>query len=65
MKNLIFILSAVIGFQAQGLETADYSDMAKNRSYVGGAEEGDLKVLPEAYFQKNKKNSSEEVNEGF
>lgn len=46
--------------------TYDYSELAKNRTYVGGAEESDLKLLPENYFQKNKKpTNAEETSEGF
>lgn len=62
---LMFLSTAFFIVQVRAEDALDYSDMAKNRTYLGGAEESDLKVLPESYFQKNKKNSTEEVNEGF
>lgn len=67
MKHFFLILNFIffIESHAQALDAADYSEMAKNKTYRGGAEESDLKLLPESYFQKNKKNNSEEVNEGF
>ena len=67
MKILILLslLTLIIGHTVYALESADYADMAKNRTYIGGAEESDLKLLPETYFQKNKTTRSEEVNEGF
>ena len=47
-------------------EPFEYSEMAKNRTYKGGLEESNLKLLPESYFQKNKKTTStEEASEGF
>lgn len=69
-----FILSLILGFfsvsvQAQTpapKEPFEFSEMAKNRTYVGGPEESNLKLLPESYFQKNKKTTStEETSEGF
>lgn len=70
MKKMILKMALVAcillgGYQALALDAADYVDIAKTKSYIGGAEEGELKVLPESYFQKNKKNKSEEVSEGF
>jgi hypothetical protein len=71
--NLI-IFSLILGFfsssaQAQTAapkEAFEYSEMAKNRTYVGGPEESNLKLLPESYFQKNKKTTTtEETSEGF
>ena len=43
----------------------DKQEKAKNRTYIGGAEESDLKVLPESYFEKNKKAKTQEADEGF
>lgn len=69
-----FILSIILGsfslsVQAQvpvPKEAFEFSEMAKNRTYVGGSEESNLKLLPESYFQKNKKTTStEETSEGF
>ncbi len=53
--------------QAQSPKEAfEYSEVAKNRTYVGGPEESSLKLLPEGYFLKNKKTSgTEETSEGF
>lgn len=68
------ILSMILGFfsvsvQAQTptpKEAFEYSEMAKNRTYVGGPEESNLKLLPDSYFSKNKKTTStEETSEGF
>ncbi len=68
------ILSVILCFvsisaQAQAptpKEPFEYSEMAKNRTYIGGAEESNLKLLPESHFQKNKKTTStEETSEGF
>lgn len=64
----IFLCLLLIGRTVQAnnsLDSIDYSESAKNRTYVGGSEESDLKIVPESYFQKNKKNSIEEINEGF
>jgi hypothetical protein len=69
-----FLLSMILGFhsvsvQAQApapKEAFEFSELAKNRTYVGGSEESNLKLLPESYFQKNKKTTStEETSEGF
>lgn len=65
MLGFVFTFGMLLGVHVQADDAFDYSDMAKNRTYLGGAEENDLKVLPESYFQKNKKNSTEEINEGF
>ena len=47
-------------------EAFEYSEVAKNRTYIGGPEESSLKLLPEVYFHKNKKiTGAEETSEGF
>ncbi len=58
-----FFIYSSISFSAEDLY--DYQQKAKNRNYIGGSEESNLSVLPENYFEKNKKNKTEEVNEGF
>ena len=45
--------------------SSEIQEKAKNRTYIGGAEESDLKVLPESYFEKSKKAKAQETNEGF
>ena len=62
---MMIFLGLFLSASAHAEDALDYSESAKNRAYLGGAEESDLKVLPESYFLKNKKNSTEEVNEGF
>lgn len=69
-----FILSLILGFFSLSVkaqvptpkEAFEFSEMAKNRTYVGGSEESNLNLLPESYFQKNKKTTNtEETSEGF
>jgi hypothetical protein len=48
-----------------GSTNSELQEKAKNRTYIGGAEESDLKVLPESYFEKNKKAKAQETDEGF
>ncbi len=69
------ILTMILGFLSSTAEAQtppppkeafEYSEMAKNRTYVGGPEESNLKLLPESHFQKNKKaTTTEETSEGF
>lgn len=74
LNTTAVILSMILGFfslsaQAQTptpKEAFEFSEVAKNRTYVGGPEESNLKLLPESYFQKNKKTTTtEETSEGF
>lgn len=73
-KTLLIVFSLALSFlssaaQAQvpsPKEAFEYSEVAKNRTYVGGPEESSLKLLPDGYFQKNKKTTgTEETSEGF
>lgn len=73
-NTMSVILSLALSFlslsaQAQApapKEAFEYSEVAKNRTYVGGPEESSLKLLPESYFLKNKKTTgTEETSEGF
>jgi hypothetical protein len=73
--TIVSVVLAFISFSAQAQTSApvptpkeafEYSEMAKNRTYIGGPEESNLKLLPESHFQKNKKTTStEETSEGF
>ncbi len=46
-------------------EDQEYSEKARGRHYVGGADEADLKVLPTLPVIKNKKANVDESSEGF
>ena len=50
------------------LESSEYVEMARARSYIGGVDEGDLKVQAEIYVAPNKKKKAVikvEPGEGF
>ncbi len=69
--TILSVILCFLSFSAQAQtpapkEAFEYSEMAKNRTYVGGPEESNLKLLPGSHFQKNKKTTStEETSEGF
>lgn len=69
MKYFIRFILVVVGIMISSTiwaqESADYADRAKNRTYPGGIEESDLKILPASHFQNNKNRKSEDINEGF
>ncbi len=64
--SIIFISNLAFAETLNPKEAFEFSEVAKNRSYRGGPEESNLKILPANYFQKNKKSTnSEDTSEGF
>lgn len=63
--SAIFILSAFVVEAA--LPSTQYIDLARSRKYIGGKDEGDLKVQPVLYQAPNKKKKpvKTEPGEGF
>lgn len=46
-------------------ENSDYAEKARERRYVGGADESDLKVQKAVTNTKSKAEENDESNEGF
>ncbi|MGZ3690508.1 MAG: hypothetical protein ACXVAX_03330 [Pseudobdellovibrio sp.] len=65
MKKLLFVL-LILPVTLLAAEN-DYMEIARTRKYVGGADEGDLKVQAVLYQapSKKKKPVKVEPNEGF
>lgn len=63
------ILAMVIMVFSSNLSAAEddlsYLEKAREKKYLGGADEGDLKVLVAMPAFKNKKIKTEEADEGF
>lgn len=64
---MVFATIAVFTTQAKAWTSEDqeYSEKARGRHYVGGADEADLKVLPSLPVVKNKKANVDDSSEGF
>lgn len=66
MKFFLILLFGIFSLSySYAYDAFELSETAKNRTYVGGLEESDLKVLPDSFFSKNKKETAEESSEGF
>ncbi len=68
MLKIVLPLILVMGF-AQAADDSNYSEIARTRRYVGGADESDLKVQATLYqtpsSKKKKKTVTTEPSEGF
>lgn len=67
MKKAL-ILFVIFGFgEVYAAQGSQYIDLARSRKYIGGRDEGDLKVQPKLYQPPNKKKkpAKPESNEGF
>lgn len=61
---LFIILSCFYVSSLKAEENSDFSDKARDRHYLGGADESDLKVQ-KSLNTKNKSEENQESNEGF
>lgn len=64
-KLIIFAAGLTLSSIVFAQNAADYAEMAKNKSYPGGVEESDLRILPASHFQKNQNKKPDDLNEGF
>lgn len=52
LLTLIFALIFSLSVNVWARDSYEYAEMAKNRSYPGGAEESDLKIQPDDFFRR-------------
>lgn len=65
---VLFTIATILSFTSTSFAADDEAtvmEKAREKKYVGGADEGDLKVLPSVPNSKVKKTKTEEADEGF
>lgn len=68
MKYVLSVIVILSAFVVQAaMPSTQYIDLARSRKYIGGKDEGDLKVQPVLYQASNKKKKpvKTEPSEGF